>query len=244
MDFTRLSWTQEDYNNLVLHLKSLSEESYKSFSEKLIPNTDNILGVRLPLLKTLAKQIAKGNINEFLDVCKGHTHEEILLEGFAIGLSKVSIDKVLNFIKDFVPKIKNWAVCDSFCSCLKIAALNKPKIFDFLKTYFYSDKEFYIRFGVVMLMDYFIEEEYIDSIFEIFDFINHDGYYVKMAVAWAVSICFVKLEDKTNKYLETCNLDDFTYNKALQKIIESNRVDKNKKDIIRQKKRKILKVGE
>lgn len=239
MNFTRTSWTDEDYNALVLHLQSQSDEKYKNFSKKLIPGTDNILGIRLPHLKILAKQIVKGNMEEFLNVCKSDWHEEILLEGIVIGLSKVSIDNALMIIEGFVPKIKNWAVCDSFCSALNITVLNKQKMFEFLKTYIYSDKEFYIRFLIVMLLEYFIEDEYIDSVFEIFDNIKHDGYYVKMAVAWAISICFVKFETKTNKYLDECTLDDFTYNKALQKIIESNRVDDYKKQTIRHKKRRI-----
>ena len=238
MNFTKQNWTPEDYTSLVIYLKSLGDESYKSFSQKLIPNTDNIIGVRSPQLKELAKQIAKGNFEEYLEVCRTGSHEEIMLQGLVIGFSKVPIDKVLIFTKSFVPKINNWAVCDSFCSVLKITNKYKEQLFEFLKEYLYSDSEFEIRFGVVMLMDYFIEDEYMDRIFEIFNCIKHDGYYVKMAVAWAISVCFVKFESKTLDYLDKCSLDDFTYNKSLQKITESNRVQKDKKDTIRQKKRR------
>ena len=88
-----------------------------------------------------------------------------------------------------------------------------------------------------MMLDFYIEDEYIDKVIEKLDQINHDGYYVKMAVAWAISICYIKYPEKTMKYLENNNLDNFTYNKSLQKIIESYRVEEDKKKIIRDMKR-------
>jgi 3-methyladenine DNA glycosylase AlkD len=136
-----------------------------------------------------------------------------------------------------VPKIKNWGICDSFCSSLKITKDHKKQVWDFLKPYLNSQEEFKIRFGVVMLINYYIEDEYIDQIYAIFDYVKHTGYYVKMAVAWAVSICFIKYPDKTMRYLKKNMLDDFTFNKALQKIIESLCVDKEMKVVIRSMKR-------
>ncbi len=88
-----------------------------------------------------------------------------------------------------------------------------------------------------MLMDYYLTDEYIEPVLEILNHIHHEGYYVKMGVAWIVSVIFVKYEEKARKLLQKNHLDDFTYNKALQKIIESNRVSKEVKDAIRKMKR-------
>jgi 3-methyladenine DNA glycosylase AlkD len=89
-------------------------------------------------------------------------------------------------------------------------------------------------------MDFYIEYAYIDEVLDIYDNIKHDGYYVKMAIAWALSVCFVKFPDKTMAYFKNNTLDDFTYNKALQKIIESNRVSTENKVIIKAMKRKYI----
>lgn len=88
-----------------------------------------------------------------------------------------------------------------------------------------------------MLLDFYIEEEYISRVLQLLDSVEREGYYVKMAVAWAISICYVKLPEPTMKYLERNSLDDFTYNKALQKITESYRVDQDTKKMIRSMKR-------
>lgn len=101
-----------------------------------------------------------------------------------------------------------------------------------------SDKEYEIRFGVVMAMAHYIDEEYINNVLQWMDRISHEGYYVKMAVAWALSVCYVKFPQKTVNYLKENHIDDFTYNKALQKIIESYRVSTEDKEIIRSMKRK------
>ena len=100
-----------------------------------------------------------------------------------------------------------------------------------------SDKEYELRFAIVVLMQYFIDEDHIDAILQIYDNIRHDGYYVKMAVAWAISVCFVKFRDKTLEFLKYSNLDDFTYNKSLQKVRESNRVSKEDKDMVKRMRR-------
>ena len=115
---------------------------------------------------------------------------------------------------------------------------NKKRVWLFLEDRMKSDKEYEIRFGVVMAMAHYIDEEYINNVLQWMDRISHEGYYVKMAVAWALSVCYVKFPQKTVNYLKENHLDDFTYNKALQKIIESYRVSTEDKEIIRSMKRK------
>lgn len=217
------------------------DEDYRLFQEKLIPNCENILGVRVPKLRVLAKTIAKQDWCLFLEKGSEQYYEEILLKGMVIGYAKMDVEEKMQYIESFVPKIDNWAVCDSFCSGLKFTTKHRERVWDFIMPYFQSKKEFEVRFAVVMLLNYFVEEKFIEIVLRLFNDIKHDGYYVNMAVAWAVSICFIKFPEKTMKFLQENELDDITYNKALQKITESFRVDQETKTVIRQMKRKITK---
>ncbi|OOM16055.1 DNA alkylation repair protein [Clostridium saccharobutylicum] len=216
----------------------LSDSEFQKFQRKLCPNINNIVGVRLPLLRKLAKEISKDDWRNFLRTCPTDYFEEIMLQGLVIGYAKADIEEIINHITNFVPKIDNWAVCDSFCTSLKFTKSNMNRVFEFLKTYLESKKEFELRFGIVMLLDFYIVDQYIDQVLILLNEIKHDGYYVKMAVAWALSICYIKYPGRTMIYLKNNNLDDFTYNKALQKITESFRVSKETKSIIRSMKRK------
>lgn len=218
-------------------LFELAEEDYRIFTSRLLPNTKNILGVRLPALRKIAKQIAKEDWHTFLETTSYDYFEDIMLQGMVIGYVKADIEEILNQVEKFVPRISNWSVCDSFCIGLKITKKNKERVWEFLKPYFSSTEEYDIRFGVVMLLNYYIEPEYIKEMLSILDHIKHEGYYVKMAVAWAVSICYIKLPKPTLIYLNHNQLDKFTYNKALQKIVESLTIDRETKTLIRNMKR-------
>ena len=218
-------------------LFELSDDKFKTFHSRLCPNTDNIIGVRLPLLRQLAKEIAKGDLRNFLSNSKEEYYEEILINGLVIAYAKCDVEERLNYIESFVPKIDNWAICDSFCNTLKFVNKNKEIMWEFIQPYLRSYNEFEIRFAVVIILNYYITEDYIDLVLKTLDNIKHDGYYVKMAVAWAISMCFIKFEEKTMAYLKDNSLDDFTYNKSLQKICESLRIDKNTKELIKSMKR-------
>lgn len=218
-------------------LFELSDDKFKTFHSRLCPNTDNIIGVRLPLLRQIAKEIAKGDWRNFLSNSKEEYYEEILINGLVIAYAKCDVEERLNYIESFVPKIDNWAICDSFCNTLKFVNKNKEIMWEFIQPYLKSYNEFEIRFAVVIILNYYITEDYIDLVLKTLDNIKHDGYYVKMAIAWAISMCFVKFEEKTMAYLKDNSLDDFTYNKSLQKICESLRVDKNTKELIKSMKR-------
>ncbi len=215
-----------------------AEEDYKKFQSGLIPGEDRMLGVRLPHLRELAKEIAKEDWRGYLKTAQSDYYEEILLQGLVIGYGKAEPEEILRYATEFIPKITNWAICDSFCTGLKTAKKNPKLVWDFIQPYLHSTKEFELRFGVIMMLAHFINDEYIDEVLSLLDSIRHDGYYVKMGVAWAVSVCFVKYPDKTMAYLKTSKLDNFTYNKSLQKIIESYRVDPDTKTLIRTMKRK------
>ena len=220
-------------------LALLADEKYKEFHKGLCPGTENIMGVRVPVLRNYAKELAKEyDIKYVLENIDNEYYEEIMLQGMLIGLEKdKNIQNILKDIEEFVPKIDNWAVCDVFCAGLKIVKKNLEDVWIFLQKYLKSDKEFEVRFGVVMILDYYITEAYLYKDFEIFDKIKVEKYYVQMAVAWAISICLIKFYDETLTYLKNSKVDKFTYNKAIQKAIESYRITDEQKQELRKMKK-------
>jgi 3-methyladenine DNA glycosylase AlkD len=216
----------------------LADEEYRKFQSTLCPGCSNIIGVRVPLLRNLAKEIARGDWRGYLENAENDYFEEVMLQGMVIGYALAETEELIGYMKSFVPKIDNWAVCDSFCTGLKFTKKNRHRVWENLHLHLSSKEEFEIRFGTVMLLNYYVEDDYIDRVLLLLDGIKHEGYYVKMAVAWAVSVCYVKFPGKTMDYLKQNALDDFTFNKSLQKITESLRVDKETKTLIRGMRRK------
>lgn len=136
-------------------LIALADEEYRQFHSKLVPGADNILGVRLPRLRELAKQLAKGDWRGYLATAPADYYEEVMLQGLVIGYAKADIDELLHYVTAFVPKITNWGICDSFCSSLKLTKKHKAQVWDFLQPYLQSRQEFELRFGIVMLLDFY-----------------------------------------------------------------------------------------
>lgn len=222
-----------------IHLYELADKEYQEFSKSLIPGCGNMIGVRLPKLRTFAKEIAKGDFKSYLADAGDDTIEEVMLQGMVIGYSKCSIEEKLEYARTFIPKINNWSVNDSFCSGFKCTVKNRERVFEFLLNYVASEREFEQRVVAVMLMDYFLTEEYIDRVLEVLDMLKNDGYYTKMGVAWAIATAYAKFPEKTYKYLTGKNsLDDFTFNKSIQKMIESYRVSSEDKEKLKKLKKK------
>lgn len=219
-------------------IEELADEKYKEFHTGLCPNSNEIVGVRVPVLRNLAKEIVKeGKVEEYLKNALDNSYEEILLQGMVLGSWKTSIENFTKYLEKFIPKINSWAVCDVAVAGLKITKKNMEYMWEFIQKYLKSKNEFELRFAIVMMLDFYITDEYVDEVLQILNNIKNQAYYVKMAVAWTLQVAFVKFPKKTMKLLENNNLDDWTYNKALQKIIESYRVDNETKQIIRNMKR-------
>lgn len=231
-------FAQKDYEKLIETLDASADLEYKAFHEKLVPNIENVKGVRSPVLKALSKEIGKNDPSGFIDLFKPDSYEEIMIHGFVLGFMKADIEKRLECFENFMPYITNWAVCDGVVANFKFKTDEEEVVFRFLQKYMHSSKEYELRVVCVFLMDYFIKEEYIDIVLDYYNNLKSDKYYVNMAVAWGISICFVKFPEKTMMLLENNSLDKFTYNKALQKIVESRRVDQDTKKIIKSMKRK------
>lgn len=230
-------WNDKTYTEFINELLNNSDNTYKDFNTKLIPETNNkIIGIRIPKLREISKHIYKNNYEEFLSVVKNDYMEEILIEGFVIGLIKEQniADK---HIKRFLRKIDNWCVCDTFCSSLKIVRKDMEKYFNFFTNSIDTNEPFQLRVSLAILNSYYINDHYIDKIFGYINTINSNNYYVQMGIAWLVSTCYIKYKNKTLEFLNNNKLDNFTYNKSIQKIIESKRVNEKDKERLRKLKR-------
>lgn len=223
----------QDYNKFIEYLFSLKDDEYKKFNQKIV-KTDNIIGIRLPILKNIAKIIAK---NDYLSFIKNNKHqysEEIMLHGLVITYLKIDFNESIKLFDEYIKYIDSWATCDSVVMNYKIVSKNLDICLIKIKEYLKSDKPFIKRVGIVLLF-YYLNDDYIDEVLKLINSVKSEDYYVKMANAWLISICLVKYYDKTVKFLKSCQLDDWTYNKALQKAIESYRI--KDKEILRKMKK-------
>ena len=227
------NWTAADYQQLVQYLHELADPAYQQFHQKLIPGVEGFLGVRVPVLRSLAREIAKGDRQGYFAQVRPGSYEEIMLYGLVIGQIRDDLAAAIQQLDRFVPMIDNWAVCDVCCAGLKLAARRREEMRAYLQQYLDSAEEFQLRFGLVMLMDYYIDPVYIDEVLAIYGAVRHEGYYVKMAVAWGISVCFVKFREKALALLQSGMLEPETCRKALQKILESTRVSAADKELIR-----------
>lgn len=216
-----------------------SDEKYRQFSTRLTPTALDIKGVRLPLLDKKARELAKGDWQSILDMPQTNVYEAVMLQGFVLAYAPLPLDAKLKYIRAFLLKIDNWAVCDSFAMRLKVKQVEKEYLYTFLAPLAASEREFEARFALVAVLAGFVEEAYLSRVFETIDRVVCREYYVKMGQAWTIAECFGKYPQRTKEYFTDCILDDFTYNKAIQKCIESYRISSEDKTVLRAMKRKV-----
>lgn len=216
------------------------DDKFKDFTSALIPGSRPILGVRIPVLRQIAKDIAKGDWQTFIKDAPEDTYEEVNVKGFVIGYAKTDLETLLPFVAEHIEKINDWSLCDGFCSNLKIVAKHRDEFLKFLLPYSKTDDEFKQRVVAVILMDYYLTDEYIDQTLEVLDSLKNEKYYCKMAVAWAIATAWAKQREKTYVYMQEGNntLDNWTYKKAIQKMLESYRVSEEDKVMLREMKKK------
>ena len=234
MDFNLQSWSQKEYTIFIESLKSNADVKYREFNKSTIPTKKEMIGIRVPALQKIAKDILKGDYVSFLDFCGDIYYEEILLEGMVIAGIKGSYDELIGRIDLFIDKIDNWSICDCFCSRLKIVKKYRSKFWAYINKCITSENYWKIRVGLVLLLDYYIDTKNLEKIFNICDSIKSEEYYVKMAVAWLVSFCYIKYPEVTEYYLRNSKLDNWTHNKAIQKTIESRRITEENRVNLRQ----------
>lgn len=230
-------WNEQKYQEYIEYLKSIREEEYKKFSLKTITTKYEMLGIRLPIQRKIAKEILKGDIISFLNISNSTYYEEVMIK--CLVLANVKEKKVfLTYIEDYVSLIDNWAICDSFCNSLKIINTDKKFWFNYFSDYTKKQAEFFIRVGLITFLNHYVEEEYLDSIFQIIDTITLDKYYVNMAIAWLLCECFIKCREKTLNYFIKSKINTFTFNKTISKIRDSYRVSQEDKEFLASLKRK------
>lgn len=233
-----------DEQNMAGEVRSLlhasAEEEYRRFNRSLIPgNIAPILGVRIPALRKIAKKIAKEKGREYLEELyqaeeTGRVfYEELLLHGMIIGYLDCGRGEREKLLAAFIPAIDNWSVCDSSCITYKFMKTDMEEWFAYLRGYVGSEGEYEVRFAIVCMLNFFVTEQFILRVLKVLEEVRHEGYYVKMAVAWAVSVCYVKFPEEAFEFLKDNQLDDFTHNKAIQKIRESLQVSREEKEALK-----------
>jgi 3-methyladenine DNA glycosylase AlkD len=211
----------------------------KEFGSKIVvPKDHGVIGIRTPVMRAFAKEICGNDWRSYLDEVDDEYHEDVVLRGFIIAQAKMHADERFELIRSFIPKIDNWAICDTFCSALKVNRNNADTVWNFIIPYFDTNDEFQIRFAVAMMIFHFVNAEYVKDVIRYMEAVKHDAYYVKMAVAWCLSTCFIKFPEETLRYLENNTLDDFTFGKTLSKITDSFRVSDDMKNTVRKMRRK------
>ena len=233
MNYINIKWNRETYLEFIKELEGMRDIQYKEFHEKIIAYDGEVIGVRSPIIKEMAKEIAKGDWKGFLAQEKGKYYEETVIRGLVIGFIKEDREIVKREIEKFIAEINNWGVCDSFISNLKIIKKNKEYFFPLIKSMGKSDNQWKIRFSLVCLLGYYLEKEYLEEIFKICSGIKNKEYYVQMAQGWLISVLFVKFRNETLDYLKNNTLDSWVQNKGIQKIRESYRVSAEDKELVK-----------
>lgn len=230
-----------DLTPLFQRLEGLRDEKYAAFNAGLVPGTENAaLGVRLPELRAIAKEIVRsGDWRDFLDASRNHPVYEIrMLHAMALGGAKCDVAEKIALTDAFLPHVDNWAVCDALCSSFKPKKRELDELFGFLCDCAASEIEFRKRFGLVMLMDYYREPRFIPRVMAIYRDFRHEGYYARMGAAWGLATLWLFAREESLAILEENLWDDFTHNKAIQKLRESYRVSDADKALVQSLRRK------
>lgn len=210
------------------------------FYQKLNPTAKKCLGIRVPDLRKLGKEIAKDDYKSFLENNPMEYYDEELLQALVIGYAKDDINVLLDLFDSFIPMIHDWAVNDTLTSTFKIAQKYPKETFKMLSKYFKSKKEFEIRIVSTMLMTYFLNDEYIDEVIKVMNNFKTDDYYAEMGIAFCIATMAAKQPEKCYAYMKSKDnkLNNFTFNKSIQKMQESNRVSDEMKNKMNKLKRK------
>lgn len=216
------------YRELLAELNGYADENYRAFHTKLLKNDDvNILGVRIPQLRKIAKAY-KGELDELI------TYPDEFYEVTFIKLTAVSYleyDEFIKYVDKCIPLIDNWATCDCFVP--KCIIKHREDFLPYIKKYAAEDKEFYQRFSLTTLLHFYVEENYAQIIFSFVEKCNTQYYYVHMAAAWLIAEALVKFYDTAKDFLLKNSLDRKTHNKAIQKAVESYRLTEDRKNYLK-----------
>lgn len=227
-----------NYDKLRERLGFYAEDEYREFTEKLIVCERPLIGVRIPVVRKVAGMIPRELYGEFLAV-KPVAVEEVLVRGILI--SKLPYDGMLMWFDSQIDEIDNWCTCDVFCSGIsKVVRKRRAEFLESRIEGLLCDlREFAVRVGLVMLKCVYVDAEYLAVIFDRVEKLGmREEYYIRMAIAWLLSECFIKFPDETYVYLRVSGLPSWTFNKTISKICDSYRVDAEIKDVLRKMRKK------
>ena len=214
-------------------LFEMQDTGYRDFHARLIPTVEKekIIGIRTPILRKFAKEVGKTEESElFLKVLPHQYYEENNLHGLLIEQIR-DYDKCLKELERFLPYIDNWATCDMLA--VKVVKKHLDTFIDEVYRWMESDHAYTIRFGISMLMRYYLEDafqmEYPEKVAQI----RSEEYYVNMMRAWYFATALAKQYDKILPFIEKQKLDVWTHNKTIQKAIESYRITPEQKEYLR-----------
>lgn len=218
-------------------LFELQDKEYAQFQVKLTPGIqlENVIGVRVPEARKLAKEIYKeGRYEDFLNQLPHEYYDENMLHGLIISEMK-DYDNCIDELERFLPYVDNWAVCDIMSP--KIFKKNKEKLIAKIKEWSKSKHTYTCRFGMEMLMSHFLDEDFKTEYLDIVASVHSEEYYIKMMIAWFFATALAKQWDKAIPYIEAGRLDVWCHNKAIQKSRESYRITPEQKEILKALKR-------
>ena len=226
---------KESMNNTEIRkrLFDMRDVAYRDFQAGLIPNLekDRLIGVRTPLLRQLAKQLAASEQTaEFLSDLPHYYFDENQLHAFIISEMK-DFDLCVQYLEAFLPYIDNWATCDQLSP--KVFRKNKDELLKHIEVWINSSHTYTIRFAIGMLMQHFLTEDYQERYPEMVSAISSDEYYVRMMVAWYFATALAKQYESILPYIEEKRLDPWTHNKTIQKAVESNRISWEHKEYLK-----------
>ncbi len=223
---------------IINNLNSLSDSKYRDFQINLIPGKTSaqMIGVRTPDLRSYAKELSKrDDISDFLSNLPHKYFDENQLHAFIISLLK-DYDKCMVEVERFLPYVDNWATCDQMSP--KIFKKNREKLLEKIRDWIVSDKTYTIRFGIKMLMEHFLDDDFELQYPDMVASVRSEEYYVNMMIAWYFATALAKQYDSILPYIEEKRLDTWTHNKAIQKSIESYRITDDQKSYLRSLKQK------
>ena len=219
-------------------LFALQDTKYRDFQTRLIPTVDpdTVIGVRTPELRKYAKQLIKSeDIEEFLTHLPHQYFDENQLHAFILSEMK-DYSECVDKVDRLLPFVDNWATCDQMSP--KVFKKHRQKLLKEIKRWIRSEETYTIRFGIGMLMEHFLDEDFDPAYPEMVAKIRSDEYYVNMMVAWYFATALAKQYKTVISYIEDQRLDVWTHNKAIQKSVESNRITPEQKQYLKTLKRK------
>ena len=214
-------------------LFSLQEMNVICYYEKVVPNLNNVIGVRVPKLRKIAKAIVKENYIEYLNFDEDLYFEELIIQGMIVGLLDLDVENLKKYIDFYLTKISNWALCDIFVCNLKCVKKYRLDLFDYFFNMLSYSEEFKKRFVFVVFLTYYVDEEYVDRLISAVSLDKDDRYYVVMAKAWLMSVIYFKFKSRVVKELSNRSLDFNTHNKTIQKITESLKCTDLEKNLLK-----------